>query len=88
MATVTLRYWAAAKDAAGMAEDKVTADTLAAALAAARCRVGADRADRFAAVLARSSVLLDGRQVGSKDPDAVRLSDASVIEVLPPFAGG
>ena len=35
MATVTLRYWAAAKDAAGDAEQRVSADTLAAALAAA-----------------------------------------------------
>jgi molybdopterin converting factor small subunit len=88
MATVTLRYWAAAKDAAGVAEDTVTADTLAAALAAAQRRMAAGRAARFGAVLARSSVLLDGRQVSARDPAAVRLSDASVIEVLPPFAGG
>ncbi len=33
MAIVTLRYWAAAKDAAGVAEEKVEAPTLAAALA-------------------------------------------------------
>ena len=88
MAKVTLRYWAAARDAAGKAEDTVSADTLAAALAAARRRVPAERAARFGAVLARSSVLLDGQQVGTRDPEAVRLSDASVIEVLPPFAGG
>ena len=36
MAIVTLRYWAAAKDAAGIAEETVTAETLADALAAAR----------------------------------------------------
>ena len=35
MATVTLRYWAAAKEAAGIAEEAVTAATLAEALAAA-----------------------------------------------------
>ena len=29
MAKVTLRYWAAAKDAAGVAEEKVEAETLA-----------------------------------------------------------
>ena len=35
MAIVTMRYWAAAKDAAGVAEQQLTADTLATALTAA-----------------------------------------------------
>src|ERR1700734_227554 len=35
MAIVTLRYWAAAKEAAGIAEEAVSAGTLAEALAAA-----------------------------------------------------
>jgi molybdopterin synthase sulfur carrier subunit len=39
-------------------------------------------------VLARSSFLIDGTPVGIRAPDAVILDDASVIEVLPPFAGG
>ena len=38
MSTVTLRYWAAAKQAAGIAEETVSADTLGAALAAAAGR--------------------------------------------------
>ena len=42
----------------------------------------------FSAVLARSSFLIDGMPVGSRAPEAVVLSDAAVIEVLPPFAGG
>src|SRR5260370_910512 len=40
MAIVTLRYWAAAKEAAGIAEETITAGTLAEALAAARGRAG------------------------------------------------
>ena len=36
MAIVTLRYWAAAKEAAGTAEETISAGTLAEALAAAR----------------------------------------------------
>ena len=36
MAIVTLRYWAAAREAAGVAEETITAETLAEALAAAR----------------------------------------------------
>jgi molybdopterin synthase sulfur carrier subunit len=39
-------------------------------------------------VLARSSLLLDGVQVGRADPRAVRLPEGAVVEVLPPFAGG
>jgi sulfur-carrier protein len=85
MATVTLRYWAAAKDAAGVAEQTVSADTLAGALALA---AGTGARDRLQAVLARSSFLVDGNPVGRRAPDGVQLSDGSVIEVLPPFAGG
>jgi molybdopterin synthase sulfur carrier subunit len=104
MAIVTLRYWAAAKEAAGIAEETITAGTLAEALAAARGRAGqgADsgqdvqdgpdgrgtRDARLRAVLARSSFLVDGMPVGTRAPDAVVLSDGAVIEVLPPFAGG
>jgi molybdopterin converting factor small subunit len=86
MAIVTLRYWAAAKEAAGTAEETIAADTLASALSAAGARAGQDSV--FRAVLARSSFLIDGAPVGRRAPDAVILDDASVIEVLPPFAGG
>jgi len=98
MAIVTLRYWAAAKEAAGIAEETITAGTLAEALAAARGRSGQrddsgqdgqDGQDaRLRAILARSSFLIDGLPVGTRAPDAVVLSDGAVIEVLPPFAGG
>ena len=85
MATVTLRYWAAARDAAGVAEQSVTADTLAAALAAA---AGLDSGGRLQPVLARASFLIDGAPVGLRAADSVHLADGNVIEVLPPFAGG
>jgi sulfur-carrier protein len=92
MAIVTLRYWAAAKEAAGVAEETIHAGTLADALAAAcgqggNAREGTHRL-RLRAVLSRSSFLIDGSPVGSRAPETVMLSDASVIEVLPPFAGG
>jgi sulfur-carrier protein len=92
MAIVTLRYWAAAKEAARISEETVSAGTLAEALAAARGKAEgsaeAGQDSRLRAVLARSSFLIDGMPVGSRAPEAVVLSDASVIEVLPPFAGG
>ncbi len=85
MATVTLRYWAAAKDAAGVAEQTVTADTLATALAqAGESQVRA----RLELVLQRSSFLVNGAPVGRRAAESVQLSEGAVIEVLPPFAGG
>lgn len=85
MATVTLRYWAAAKDAAGVAEQTVTADTLALALAEAG---ESDVRARLWPVLERSSFLIDGTPVGRRAAESVQLTDGAVIEVLPPFAGG
>jgi sulfur-carrier protein len=85
MAVVTIRYWAAAKDAAGVPEQQLTADTLAAALAAA---VAQDDRAQLSAVLARSSFLIDGSPVGRRAAESVLLADGNVIEVLPPFAGG
>ena len=91
MAIVTLRYWAAAKDAAGVAEEKVEAQNLATALAeglaAAQGRPG-NRAERLKLVMARSSFLVDGEPAGTRAPESVPVADDSVIEVLPPFAGG
>ena len=96
MAMVTVRYWAAARQAAGVPEEVVAGQTLADVLAA----ILAERADQpaprrlgtghasLAAVLARSSFLVDGQQVGRRAPETVQLSAGAVIEVLPPFAGG
>jgi molybdopterin synthase sulfur carrier subunit len=84
MATGTIRFWAAAKEAAGCAEEPYDAATLADALAAAR----EGRDDRFAAVLARCSYVVDTAPVGGRDHAQIRLTDGGVIEVLPPFAGG
>ncbi len=86
MAIVTLRYWAAAKEAAGVAEEKVEAENLAEALAAGGSAGGSR--DRLRLVLARSSFLVDGMPAGTRPPESVMLADGAMIEVLPPFAGG
>jgi len=93
MATVTLRYWAAAKEAAGIAEETVDADDLGAALAAGLAAAGRRPAaepgdERLRLVLARSSFLVDGRPAGTRPPESIPLADGAVIEILPPFAGG
>ena len=84
MAVVTIRYWAAARDAAGCAEEPGSGTTLQDALDLARSA----RDVRFTAVLARSSYLVDGAPVGTRRPEDVALVDGAVVEVLPPFAGG
>ena len=88
--TATLRFWAAAREAAGAAEETVGAATLADALDEAVRRRGGEHGGgaELRRVLARSSVLLDGVQVGKANPESVRLSEGAVIEILPPFAGG
>lgn len=85
MATVTMRYWAAAKAAAGVDEQQLTAQTLADALTAARA---AHDSAGFRAVLARCSFIIDGNPVGRRAAESVELAEGSVVEVLPPFAGG
>jgi len=84
--TVTVRYWAAAREAAGLVEEQVEAATLADALSSVRAR-HADR-PRFAQVLGLCSFLIDGDPVGKRDPASVVLTDGARIEALPPFAGG
>jgi len=88
MTMVTIRYWAAAKEAAGVADESCNAATLAEALAAALARRDGGRADRLRDVLARSSFLVDGAPAGVRRPEDISLAGAAVIEVLPPFAGG
>jgi molybdopterin converting factor small subunit len=86
MPTVTLRYWASLRAAAGLTEETVEADTLDVALARARA-LHAD-APRFTTVLAVCSAVVDGAPVGRRDHAELELSEGSVVELLPPFAGG
>jgi len=86
MAKVTIRYWAAAKEAAGVPEESVDAVTLSDALNAA---VASRKPSvRLAEVIARSSFLVNADPVGRADKDSIMLDDGAVIEILPPFAGG
>jgi sulfur-carrier protein len=80
----TIRYWAAARDAAGVHEESYDASTLAAALDHARAHHG----EALAAVLLRCSYVVDDEPVGRRDPAKVALSSGGTVEVLPPYAGG
>lgn len=82
--TGLIRYWAAAREAAGCSEEPYAAETLQQALAAASARHGAG----LAHVLARCAFVVDGTPVSRRDPATVLLAAGGTIEVLPPFAGG
>ena len=87
--SVTVRYWAAARAAAGVEADVVPASegmTLADVLAHVRA-LHADR-PRLEAVVAVCSVLVGDRPVGSVDPAEVGVRAGDTVELLPPFAGG
>ena len=86
--TVTVRYWAGARAAAGTAEDTFDVDgdlTLADVVALVLERHPDDRMSRTVAVC---SVLVGDRPVRSQDPASVVVAPGSVVELLPPFAGG
>jgi molybdopterin converting factor small subunit len=77
---VTVRYWAAARAAAGVDADEVSGcATVGEAVAAVTTR-----RPGLEPVASVSSLLLDGRPAAREHP----LRPGAVLEVLPPFAGG
>jgi sulfur-carrier protein len=78
---VTVRYFAAARAAAGVPGEQAEAQTLGSLITTVR----AGRGERFAAVLSASSFLVDG--LVWRDREAP-LPDGATVDVLPPFAGG
>lgn len=85
MANCIVRYWAAAKEAAGTAEEAVEADTLQGVVDTVRQRRDDER---FRRILGISSLLVNEEPVGSRSHSDITIAEGSVIEVLPPFAGG
>jgi len=82
--TLTVRYFAAARAAAGVEAEKVpvaTGATVDDLLTTMRAQHGGE----FARVLDRCSFLLD--EVAVRDR-ATPLGTAATLDVLPPFAGG
>lgn len=82
--SVTVRYWAAAKAAAGIAEEQREASTLDALLDQA----GAAHGPELVRVLSICSFLVDEHPVGARPHAEVALPDGALVDVLPPFAGG
>ncbi|HEX5493785.1 MAG TPA: MoaD/ThiS family protein [Mycobacteriales bacterium] len=78
---VTVRYWAAARAAAGRDEETLPACDLGELLT----RI-AERHD-ISRVLSVCSLLVDGAPVHREDTGR-GLASGAVVDVLPPFAGG
>jgi sulfur-carrier protein len=81
---VTVRYFAAARAAAGVEVETVTVPSGATVDILLKTVRGA-HGDDLARVLDRCSFLLD--EVAVRDRDAA-LHDGATLDVLPPFAGG
>ena len=83
---VRVRYWAAAKAAAGVPGDTVAGRSVAEVLDAVRERHRDD--PRFDKVLSVCSFLLSEAPLGTRDLSDVPVADGDTLDVLPPFAGG
>ena len=81
---LTVRFFAAARAAAGVAEEKVPAEA-AGTLEALRATLVQSHGEGLAKVLSIASFLVDG--VAWRDATLALPADATV-DVLPPFAGG
>lgn len=76
---VTVRYWAGARAATGVASDLVAGATVSEVVAAAVARHPA-----LAPVAAVATFLVDG----AATPGDREVPAGATVEVLPPFAGG
>jgi sulfur-carrier protein len=81
---VTVRYWAAARDAAGRSEEKLIGRTLGDVIAAAGARHGPE----LVRLLGICSYLVGDQPAKRADAAGLKLTAGAVVEVLPPFAGG
>lgn len=83
--TVVVRYWAAARAAAGIPEERLEAAGWSVADLVAR--LGAQR-PALARVLAHCSVLIGDEPLGGRSAADVEVPAGATVEFLPPFAGG
>jgi molybdopterin synthase sulfur carrier subunit len=75
---ITVRFWAGARRAAGHAEEPLSAATVG------ELRETLAGRPELAKVCAVASWLVDGQQASDTTP----LRPGSIVDVLPPFAGG
>jgi molybdopterin synthase sulfur carrier subunit len=79
--SITVRYFAGARAASGVDTEQLSAATLEELVG----RIVDVHGDRLARVLTACSFLVDGTSTRDR---AVSLAPGTVVDVLPPFAGG
>lgn len=88
MQVIRVRYWAAARSAAGVPGESVEAAEGLSLSALRQELVRRHPGTRLPEVLAVCSVLVGEQPVSSGDPGAVTVRPGDTVEFLPPFAGG
>jgi molybdopterin synthase sulfur carrier subunit len=87
-AQVTVRYWAAARAAAGVAEDRLPTEGELTLEEVVRRVLDLHPVDRFPDLIKICSVLVGERPAGTRPPEQVLVRPGDTVEFLPPFAGG
>ncbi|GAB3248609.1 MoaD/ThiS family protein [Nocardioides dilutus] len=87
-AVIRVRYWAAAKAAAGTAEDLLPVTGPLTLADVRRQAIALHPGTRLEAVLEACSVLVGDEPAGSRADVDVRVEPGASVEFLPPFAGG
>lgn len=88
MQVIRVHYWAAARSAAGTAEDVID---VPGPLTLAELKdevVRRHPGSRLGEVIQVCSVLLGDQPVATRDAATVQVPPGSTVEFLPPFAGG
>lgn len=85
---IRLRYWAAAKAAAGTPSDDVPVNGPTTLAELRRTAAELHPGTRLAEVLAACSTLVGEQPVGTADPTTYVVEPGATVEFLPPFAGG
>jgi molybdopterin converting factor small subunit len=87
-ASITVRYWASARAAAGVESDELAVAGALTLADVVRRAAGLHPGTRLPGVLEACSVLVGDEPVKSRDPESVLVRPGQSVEFLPPFAGG
>lgn len=85
---VTVRYWAAARSAAGVDSDRLVVLGPVSLAEVVSQATALHRGTRLGEVLEICSVLVGDRPSSVEDPADVVVAPGATVEFLPPFAGG
>ena len=87
-ASITVRYWASARAAAGVETDALPVSGPLSLAEVVHRSAALHPGTRLPGVLEACSVLVGDLPVKSRDPEQVTVQPGQVVEFLPPFAGG